>query len=80
MPVVLSCSIINNLLRTIRHGQEVKNAVDEAITACSQAYDLLESIEDARQAAEDVTDNPDLRQQKVAKGLNHLRSVSSPDD
>lgn len=70
---LLLYSVINNLLRTIRSGQEVKNAVDEAITACGYTFDLLHSIEDARQEAEDAGDDTELRQRCVARGLQNLR-------
>lgn len=73
LPLVIGCSIINNLLRTIRHGQEVKNAVDQAITACGDTFDLLDSIEDARQAAEEAQDNQEAKQQHVSLGLKYLR-------
>ncbi|SGZ32317.1 BQ5605_C040g11854 [Microbotryum silenes-dioicae] len=69
-----SYTVINNLLRTIRSGQEIKAAVDEAIAACRETYDLLDSIEDARQQAEDAKDQPELRNKFVAKGLQSLRS------
>ncbi|ORY84702.1 inositol hexakisphosphate-domain-containing protein [Leucosporidium creatinivorum] len=69
-----SYTVINNLLRTIRSGQEVKNAVDEAITACGYTFDLLDSIEDARQEAEDAGDDTELRQRCVARGLQNLRA------
>lgn len=64
-----SFSVINNLLRTIRAGQEVKNWVDEAIGLCGSVYDLLDAIEESRQTAEDDKDNPAL----VQKGLQNLR-------
>lgn len=65
--------VINNLLRTIRSGQEVKNAVDEAITACGSTFDILDAIEEARQEAEDSKDNSELKQQRVSRGLHNLR-------
>lgn len=71
-----SYTVINNLLRAVpRTGQEVKDAVDEAITACSEPFDMLESIEDARQAAEDAQSEFD-KDKWVARGLKELRSVS----
>ncbi|SCV73360.1 BQ2448_7286 [Microbotryum intermedium] len=69
-----SYTVINNLLRTIRSGQEVKAAVDEAIDACRETYDLLDSIEEARQQAEDAKDHTELRSKLIAKGLQSLRS------
>ncbi|GAA5906325.1 uncharacterized protein JCM6883_005515 [Sporobolomyces salmoneus] len=69
-----SYTVINNLLRAVpRTGQEVKDAVDEAITACGHPFDMLESIEDARQAAEDA--QSDFEKEKwVARGLKELRA------
>ncbi|GAA6009259.1 hypothetical protein JCM11491_004248 [Sporobolomyces phaffii] len=69
-----SFTIINNLLRAVpRTGQEVKDAVDEAITACAHPFDMLESIEDARQAAEDA--QSDFEKEKwLARGLKELRA------
>jgi len=68
-----SYTVINNLLRAVpRTGQEVKDAVDEAITACSHPFDMLESIEDARQAAEDAQSEFD-KEKWVARGLKELR-------
>ncbi|KAK4050677.1 hypothetical protein OIV83_003403 [Microbotryomycetes sp. JL201] len=69
-----SYTVINNLLRTIRSGQEVKNAVDDAIMACNHSFDLLEAIEDSRQAAEDAGENQDLKQSHIAHGLHNLRA------
>lgn len=67
-----SYTVINNLLRVIRSGQEIKNAVDMAITSCGETYDLLDSIEDARQCAEDAKD-PEVKQQRVERGIQNLR-------
>ncbi|GAA6059315.1 hypothetical protein JCM10212_005895 [Sporobolomyces blumeae] len=69
-----SYTVINNLLRAIpRTGQEVKDAVDEAITACGHPFDMLDSIEDARQSAEDA--QSDFEKEKwVARGLKELRA------
>jgi hypothetical protein len=70
-----SYTVINNLLRAVpRTGQEVKDAVDEAITACGHPFDMLESIEDARQSAEDA--QSDFEKEKwIARGLKELRYV-----
>ncbi|KAK4055018.1 hypothetical protein OIO90_003359 [Microbotryomycetes sp. JL221] len=69
-----SYTVINNLLRTIRSGQEVKNAVDEAITACGHTFDLLDAIEESRQAAEDAGENQELKHSHIAHGLHNLRA------
>lgn len=68
-----SYTVINNLLRVIRSGQEIKSAVDAAITACGETYDLLDSIEDARQCAEDAEDDLVLKQQRVERGVQNLK-------
>lgn len=68
-----SYTVINNLLRTIRWGQEVKNAVDDAITACGEVEDIFDSIEEARQAAEDIKDDEKLKKVKTQKGIQTLR-------
>ncbi|KAK4703550.1 hypothetical protein P7C70_g2674, partial [Phenoliferia sp. Uapishka_3] len=72
----LSYAVINNLLRTIRSGQEVKHAVDAAITACSEPYDLLDSIERSRQSAEDAKLQGDEEQVKIRteRGIQNLRA------
>ncbi|GAA6056946.1 hypothetical protein JCM3770_007157 [Rhodotorula araucariae] len=63
--------VINNLLRVVRNGFEVKNAVDAAITACGDPFDLLDAIESARQQAEDS--EGDTRDKWVARGVRELR-------
>jgi len=68
-----SFTVINNLLRTLRHGQEIKNVVDEAITACNGSLDLLESIEASRQSALEAESDDD-KARFVDKGLKDLRS------
>ncbi|GAA5966606.1 hypothetical protein JCM21900_001467 [Sporobolomyces salmonicolor] len=69
-----SYTVINNLLRAVPHtGAEVKNAVDQAITVCGHPFDLLSSIEDARQHAEDA--KTDFEREKwIARGLRELRA------
>ncbi|GAA5942648.1 hypothetical protein JCM1841_006801 [Sporobolomyces salmonicolor] len=69
-----SYTVINNLLRAVPHtGAEVKNAVDQAITVCGHPFDLLNSIEDARQHAEDA--KTDFEREKwIARGLRELRA------
>jgi hypothetical protein len=59
-------------LRTIRSGQEVKTAVDLAITACGEVEDLLDSIENAREEAEDAVDEK-IKLEKTARGIENLR-------
>ncbi|KAM0753591.1 hypothetical protein T439DRAFT_322487 [Meredithblackwellia eburnea MCA 4105] len=72
----LSYTVINNLLRTIRSGQEVKNAVDDAITTCSDPYDVLDEIENTRQAAEDARLHGDEQQVKIRteRAIQNLRA------
>ncbi|CEQ43057.1 SPOSA6832_04952 [Sporobolomyces salmonicolor] len=73
LPPLCRNSVINNLLRAVPHtGAEVKNAVDQAITVCGHPFDLLNSIEDARQHAEDA--KTDFEREKwIARGLRELR-------
>lgn len=67
-----SYQIINNLLRVIKRGPDVKRIVDDAIDQCDQYLNLRESIEEARLQAEDATDE---RQKKrfIQIGLHNLR-------
>ncbi|PPQ89339.1 hypothetical protein CVT25_003176 [Psilocybe cyanescens] len=67
-----SYQVINNLLRVIRKGPAVKNAVDEAIDRCSAVYNLRDAIDDARIRAEEVTDEKQKRIH-TSKGLHNLR-------
>lgn len=69
-----SYTVINNLIRTIRYGQEIKARVDEAVTACGSYYDLIESVEDARAAAEDAGDNVTLKAERIQRGITSLRA------
>ena len=71
-----SYTVINNLLRTIRSGQEIKDSVDEIITLCgtgTAGYDLLEAIEDSRTSAEAATDLA-LKDDRTQKGIQDLRA------
>ncbi|EPQ54220.1 hypothetical protein GLOTRDRAFT_116807 [Gloeophyllum trabeum ATCC 11539] len=67
-----SYTVINNLLRVIRKGPAVKDAVDDAIDQCSEVTNLRDSIEEYRARAEQATDE---RQKKsfAQKGLHNLR-------
>ncbi|GJN93415.1 hypothetical protein Rhopal_006470-T1 [Rhodotorula paludigena] len=67
-----SFAIINNLLRVIRNGFEVKNAVDAAVTACGEPFDLLEAVENARQQALDS--EGETRDKWIARGVRELRA------
>lgn len=69
-----SYTVINNLLRTIRSGQEIKSTVDEVITVCGSTYDLLDSIEEARQSAADASSDLSLQSTFTQKGLDSLRA------
>ncbi|KAG0660956.1 hypothetical protein C6P46_004229 [Rhodotorula mucilaginosa] len=66
-----SYTVINNLLRVIKNGFEVKNAVDAAVTACGEPFDLLDAIEHARQKAEDT--EGEEREHWIARGVRDLR-------
>ncbi|KIP04476.1 hypothetical protein PHLGIDRAFT_75887 [Phlebiopsis gigantea 11061_1 CR5-6] len=67
-----SYQIINNLLRVVRKGHTVKNTVDDAIDQCSEVFNLRDSIEEARNLAEQA---PDERQKRLhaQRGLQNLR-------
>jgi hypothetical protein len=49
------------LLRVIRRGRAVKNAVDSAIDQCGEVENLRDSIEEARIRAEQTTDDAQKR-------------------
>ncbi|KAJ1307486.1 hypothetical protein OPQ81_001585 [Rhizoctonia solani] len=68
----LSYQIINNLLRVIRRGPDVKRIVDDAIDQCDQFLNLRESIEDARLRAEGSTDEQ-KKKRFIQLGLHNLR-------
>lgn len=44
----MSWQVINNLLRVIRNGLEVKQAVDSAIDQAGEGINLRDCIEEAR--------------------------------
>ncbi|KAF5366650.1 hypothetical protein D9615_010603 [Tricholomella constricta] len=67
-----SYTVINNLLRVIRKGPTVKNIVDDAIDQCSAVFNLRDSIEEARNSAEQATDEKQKRL-FAQKGLQNLR-------
>jgi hypothetical protein len=57
-----------DVLRVVRKGPAVKEAVDEAIDQCSDVFNLRDSIEEARALAEQAGDEPQKRAQ-ANKGL-----------
>ncbi|KAF9000645.1 inositol hexakisphosphate-domain-containing protein [Cyathus striatus] len=67
-----SYQVINNLLRVIRKGPDVKNSVDEAIDQCSTVYNLRDAIEESRARAEQAGDEKQKRAH-ASKGLHNLR-------
>ncbi|EIW57292.1 uncharacterized protein TRAVEDRAFT_59033 [Trametes versicolor FP-101664 SS1] len=67
-----SYQIINNLLRVIRKGHRVKQAVDDAIDQCSEVFNLRDSIEEARARAEQATDEQQ-RRTSAHRSLQNLR-------
>ncbi|KAG5647375.1 hypothetical protein DXG03_000443 [Asterophora parasitica] len=67
-----SYTVINNLLRVIRKGPTVKNIVDDAVDQCSAVFNLRDSIEEARNSAEQATDEKQKRT-FAHKGLQNLR-------
>ncbi|KAG8764126.1 hypothetical protein FRC11_004614 [Ceratobasidium sp. 423] len=68
----LSYQIINNLLRVIRRGPDVKRMVDDAIDQCDQFMNIRESIEDARLQAEGSADEQ-KKKRFIQLGLHNLR-------
>jgi hypothetical protein len=71
----VSYQVINNLLRVIRYGREIKITVDTAITRCNEYQDIVDSIEDARQRAEDASVAGDTRAQEsfIDQGMVSLK-------
>lgn len=67
-----SYQVINNLLRVIRGGLDVKRAVDDAISQCAQTFDLHRAIEDAKVAADEAVDERQ-KQKEITRGLHHLQ-------
>ncbi|KAL7413408.1 inositol hexakisphosphate-domain-containing protein [Mrakia frigida] len=70
-PRTMSWQVINNVLRVIRNGLEVKEAVDKAIDRAGQNINLRDCIEEARAQAAEATD-PALKKQFVQEGIHHL--------
>ena len=54
---------VADLLRVVRKGHTVKNTVDDAIDLCSEVFNLRDSIEEARNLAEQATDERQKRHQ-----------------
>ncbi|KZW02890.1 hypothetical protein EXIGLDRAFT_730985, partial [Exidia glandulosa HHB12029] len=71
-PQQRSYQSINNLLRVVRNSLFVKSAVDKAIDACSEMYNLREAIEDARVRAEEASDETTRRAQQH-RAIHNLR-------
>jgi hypothetical protein len=71
----VSYQVINNLLRVIRHGREIKITVDSAIAQCNEYQDIVDSIEDARQRAEDAgaAGDKQAREAFIDQGMGSLR-------
>lgn len=61
-----------DLLRVIRKGHRVKQAVDDAIDQCSEVFNLRDSIEEARSRAEQATDEQQ-RRTSAHRSLQNLR-------
>jgi hypothetical protein len=66
----LSVDVSLDLLRVIRKGPAVKEAVDDAIDQCAEVLNLRDSIEEARIRAEQVTDGREKRS-LAQRGLLH---------
>ncbi|THG97465.1 hypothetical protein EW026_g4541 [Hermanssonia centrifuga] len=61
-----------DLLRVIRKGPTVKNAVDDAIDQCAEVFNLRGTIEESRARAEQASDEKQKRQ-FAQRGLQNLR-------
>lgn len=66
-----SYQVINNLLRVIRKGPAVKDAVDEAVDVCGVVENLRDSIEDVRLEAEQATNDWQKREMAQKGMLEH---------
>ena len=51
-----------DLLRVVRRGHRVKNAVDDAIDQCAEVFNLRDSIEELRMRAEQSSDERSKKQ------------------
>lgn len=63
--------IVNNLLRVVKNGSEVKATVDHFIGQCGEQLDLLENILACRKSAEEAAAGN--KAQFIAKGLLGLK-------
>ncbi|KAF8490734.1 hypothetical protein JB92DRAFT_3128678 [Gautieria morchelliformis] len=70
-----SYKVINNVLRVVRRGLEVKAAVDMPIDQCARFFNLRDSIEDAALRAEETTDEHQ-RRTHVERGSNPSKERS----
>lgn len=70
---------VADLLRVIRKGHTVKNAVDDAIDQCSEVFNLRDSIEEARNLAEQATDERQKRRHAQRGSLYGPSAVSDTD-
>lgn len=68
-----------DLLRVIRRGRAVKNAVDAAIDQCGEVENLRDSIEDARLRAEQANDEGQRRVEGQT-GEDGSSLLASPND
>ena len=66
----VNTNYLPDLLRVIRKGSAVKEAVDDAIDQCAEVFNLRDSIEEARIRAEQVTDERQ-RRSLAQRGLFH---------
>lgn len=72
-----SYQMINNLLRVMRNGRGIKAAVDNAVERCSAVYDLIESIEACRRAAEEAARDSASKEERVKRGLQNVSPRAS---
>ncbi|VDC06830.1 unnamed protein product [Peniophora sp. CBMAI 1063] len=67
-----SYQVINNVLRVVRKGPAIKNAVDEAIDQCGEVFNIRDSIEEARIKCEQATDSG-MQKMYAQRGIQNLR-------
>jgi hypothetical protein len=64
------------VLRVVRKGPAVKNAVDEAIDMCAEVFNLRDSIEESRIKAEQAKDNM-TRKNYAQRGMFYFLSLKT---
>ena len=60
------------MLRIVRKGPAIKNAVDEAIDQCGEVFNIRDAIEEARIKSEQATDDR-TKKMYAQRGIQNLR-------